>query len=687
MRRPIAVLLAAAAPLLASEADGKALRQAHTELVKAGDLWSALCLEAIARERKQRIEGALGASEFWGDPAFATPDHILRILDRGDDVLVVTARRFHRFLPDGRPAAPSTPLPFTSWCTDFSADGRWLGAGEARRNRHRVNGLRVAVRPLSGPGEPWQQERDSGEVEPNALVVAEDGSAAALVATWGDQSRRRVWIATPNREVDRTVPLRTAEAVGPHGRWLVGRDYEEQLQLVRSNDERVRLRDFAAGPGLAAAIDLHGHAVLIAANGETPPLEPGMGLSGNADLAAVGRWLVLFSGWGAKAPPTTDVLGNRWEGGDAQPPRMACWRWSDLVADPRAAPAQYLEGQLSVARGEPAALFHWQGDALSLLDCSGAELVERPVGKAPAAIRWAGEMPGATICDLADGTSWFCDREGRELGRVEAPAERISQLDNRLVQIYQGKEKSGQPTMQVLALDPSRRREYKPAAPGASYLPSQGGGLLAVAGEGGWSLLDAGTGAALGQAKGDIPELFEMRWGDAGRFVNRRYRLAPRGQDSAPPGDAWMPVDGWRSGRNLVVLCRDGRLVHVTSKREFKDLGFVPGAQHLAQAQGGLAVVAPDGTVLALLRSGASGPALVREGIEGLRAEPLPPGPWRVEEERFVPPRGNPMAWDERTGIVPLRLRSPEGSGMLAFCGAAVIELDPAAAKLIGRVP
>jgi hypothetical protein len=65
----------------------------------------------------------------------------------------------------------------------------------------------------------------------------------------------------------------------------------------------------------------------------------------------------------------------------------------------------------------------------------------------------------------------------------------------------------------------------------------------------------------------------------------------------------------------------------------------------------------------------------------------MPSGPWRLEgDHRFIVPKGKQYRWDgERLGFWPVRLRSPEGSGLLIVARSLLIELSPEAAKVIGR--
>src|SRR4051812_16782939 len=79
--------------------DAKALAEAksqvkalYAEAQQRNDLWTALQLEAWAASQRQQLRGApmLGASEVYGDPAFACPEEVKQVVDRGDAIEAVT---------------------------------------------------------------------------------------------------------------------------------------------------------------------------------------------------------------------------------------------------------------------------------------------------------------------------------------------------------------------------------------------------------------------------------------------------------------------------------------------------------------------------------------------------------------------------------------------------------------------
>lgn len=692
------LLLAACVTLvLAAEADPKAqAKAAWTAAAKAGDAWSCLQLESWARSRKPaiRLGSVLGDSTVVGEPLFAFPSRIDLLADLGDRIVVASGARAYVLAADGRPLQPAVPIQ-PGWRLAIGWDGRAIMVVEHERERGELqfsatrltDGERIvsATVPL-GPAQSISEGR----------VVADDASAAAVEVQTQDPATGRVtntlMLAVAGakvRPVEFPVGL---SGIGRRGAWLMAG--ERPNLVVQVGDKRRQAVAAAAGPGLLACVS-EGRPQLVLADGREAELAGSPAIGQDPDMASIGGWLVLASGEGAKTVSQGDLLGEGAGVEITQPPTLAFWRWTDLAADPASKPVVTMPGHLSIALQFQAALWSWAGTQLDLVDLSGPEIRREVYLKASTRITWV-------------STSQHCVRVHHEGGRVDlygpdksvlwgGTCTRIDVKRRDLALVYRQADGRRAWSLVRLSADAAQRKEIRldlPAEQEQTVRVSHAAPDLVLArGDRNWwrSLGLDGQAIATEREAGPTavpaPRCAEWNWFcPVGRFWRDGVRV--RSKEDAP-ADGLLEnlalIDAWRVGSTTILLEESGRVLVTGRKRgEWLDLPAVAPADRLALA--GTAPVLASGDELRAVAALAPGPKLEqREGLGALID--LPPGAWRVERRwRFTPPRGRQLEWDEeRVGWRPLRLRSPEASGLLVVTPAVLIELDPAAAKLFGR--
>jgi hypothetical protein len=692
---------AAAKPADAKPVDVKAkFRAVLAEAQKANDLWTILQLEAYGQQKLGiKPSPVLGASELLGNPLFAFPANVQTHWDRGDYVGVVAGERFYLLAPDGRPLAPSTPLAFASWASSLSFDGKWLGLARMIYNAKGVlTSMELMVRgvPNGAEGKVVTLDVATGEWFNGSSCVAPDGGAVAIAIR---DKRPRLAIARADGKGETIGNITSLLGLGPSARWFLAEQAagkENRLCLFRGAEGTPVLAG-AVGPGIGAV--LTGPAAtpvlqLVNAKGELVTLEPSIGLGDNASLVTVGRWLVVGSGWGAKSPATTDLLGNVVPGKGGQPFTTFAYRWDDLLADPQAQPAFQTPRPYNVASGEAAGLYLWAESALALADLSGHEPVERPLFTARERIDWVNDESHRIRVHLPGWQVAVLDVQGKELW--SGPAVGCSIQDRNWMVLCQGKDdKDPACTFAVVNLgaEPAKRVAVPlQLDPGAWEIELDRFGRWAIAAQNKarWVELDMATGKARRTFKDWDPDKPPLRiarhWDGRGRFYQRCARLFDKlNGETDELGRRWHPKDAWCVGPVLLVLDQYDHVLTPGKKRgSFIDLGECAGADQFAVRKN--EPMLQDGDQM-LIAAFAPGPALVRDFPgKGGAAEVLPPGPWRVTRHTFAAPHSGSLAWSvEKTGFLPAYLRSPSGVGnLLVVTQSLLIDLDAEAAKVVG---
>lgn len=690
MRIPL--LLACCVLALAAEDARVQAKAAWLAAGKAGDAWTCLQLEAWAREQKPalRLGSALGESALVGDPLFAFPARVDTLADRGERIVVCAGGRAWVLAPDGRPLQPSVRLG-EGGSHAIGYDGEAvLTATTADDGSWRLNAVRLGdgSRVLAATYRPEPaQSRDD-------MAVADDGSAAAVEVETEDgatgRTIRSILLAVgerPPRLLDiPAVPV----GVGRAGAWLVA-GYAPHC-FVQCGERRSPAVAAVGGPGLAAFI-AGGKAALVLADGKQALLQGGPAIGEEPGLAAVGGWLVMFSGRGAKTVSQGDLLGEGAGGEAVQPPTLAFWRWTDLAADPAAKPVASLPGELSVASDQPASLWRWEGRRLERIDLTGDQPKVVPQFESAHEIRWASSSIHCIRLDHAQGHRSLYGPEGKELWY--GPAHDLDIVRRDLVLVERVQEGRYSWALATLAPEPAKRKEVRlqiPEQEQSIRVSRRPPDLLVARGERNWWRSVGFDGKVIetareaGPAAQPPPAVQPWVWYcPSGRFYHDGARvLAKAASPATDPLSGIELADAWRIGGGTILLDVGGRVVVGGRKRgEWLDLPAVAGGDRLALAKDVPVLVAGDEPrmVAALI----PGPRL--EPHDGGIASELPGGPWRIERRwRFTPPRGRQLEWDgERLGWWPVRLRSPEGGGLFIITPAVLIELDPAAARMFGR--
>ncbi len=673
-----------------------AVRDLHVDAARRGDVWTAMQLEAYARG-DAKLRPVLGASLIHGDPVFAFPTPIAAWWDRGDEVLVASASHLHRLAPDGRPLAIALPLPPSS-ARALSSSGNCLGViGRPSDNSDRFVFTVIAV----ADGRTVMQHSLSclaNEVPYGNACVADDGTAIAVTgyrSTDDDDDNGenlRLWVCGAKGKAAPCLPLLNPRGIGSNAAWLLCESRKNQPLLVVGDAKPLVLQDGAAGPGIALVlIDASLH--LVGRDGELTRIEAPIGLSKSARLMTLGGWVVVASGWEAKTKSSVDVLGKVTPGGAEQAPTLALYRWRDLANDAQAAPAALIENDFALrADGEPCALWLWRDTQLDLIDLSRDEPAMRALYTAPAPIRSISPAPFTTMLTLTDGRRIALDHLGRELWTGSGEA--LVFHPQWLVQSAEDQDQTY--GIANLDADPAQRRRIALDLPEKpwQFAFDRVDNLIVAEHRGAWIAFDGVSGERVGQGddEDDLPDPpIEPFWGETpGRFhaVPGSARLMRKRASLDDPTLTWEPIDAWRLQRTLLILERRGSLLAFGGRKGFKSIGTCRAAHRLAQEDAMPVVVDGDGHALAML---APGPVLSTDLPRDMlkrKPEDLPAGSWRVDNDdhSFTAKGGGRLVWNsDRLGFDPLRLRCPDGGGLLVVTHSLVIELDPGAAKVVGK--
>lgn len=691
-------------PKAAAELKAK-IKTLLTDALKAEDLWTALQLDAYAQSRlaaKPAVQ--LGATEIIGDPLWAFPQPVAGVWDRGESIGVVSGSRYFHLAPDGRPLALTTPLGLHAGRAGLSRDGRWLAAVERQHTPTKT--MRFVIRGVPGGAEvltaglPWV----AGDYLYNDLQVADDGSAATVCIMDTSDAAPRLFVVRANGMNDATLTgLWRPHGVGPGATWILAEPYASRgaddrvYALVIGKKHTIGVGGAVGGNGQAALVtgDAEtGFKIIIAkADGTTAILPSPQELTAGALLWSVGGWLLVGSGAGGKTRDEKDLLGNLVKGGMPLPQTTYAYRWSDLAMPQTAQPAWEVLGYPHVSDLDQNLVYAIRDQQVVAVDFSGPEPKERtfvtmpgPIGDirvswqrivvwmdddvtatvfdAQAQPLWSGACTGAWVHDA----QWLVVRTKT----VEGAAWHVAHLDAD-PQLRTMSKLQLEPGVWSVEVDCHGRRVVA-----TQVTPSR------------WVELDPLTGKARRQSAQGVraPRIAERDDppGRIGKLAPARLRekgLAPVvGED---PSRLWSPADAWRVSGNLLVLDQDGQVYAAGRKRGvYTAIGTSEGIHHFALLKDNLAIVDGDVKVMAAF---APGPVLIHELPAKLPpAEPLPPGPWRVDGLNFASTKSGGLTWDAvRAGFTPRWLRSPPGSpGLLVVTASLIIDLDPVYARLFG---
>lgn len=694
------LLLAVLVPLvLAAEPDPRAQAKATwLEAAQASDVWTCLQLEEWAREQKPapRLPSALGGSLITGSPIFAFPEQVRQVADLGSRILVATDRRLYSLAPDGRPLAKSVPLhPVTSY-QYIGYAGRATASVQARRERAGDAQI-IEVGTAAVDGRPVMRatvKLATDQTWTEDTVMSDDGSAVALSLRNADRegARARSVAIVADGRATTINEVRGVIAVGRKGAWLATRA-EGHIVLLRGDDRR-RIASIAAGPGPCAVVS-EGKPTLFAADGSEKPLNSGLGIGRDPEVATVGEWLVLKTGNGAKAKSQGDLLGDGAGVEVEQPCMLALWRWNDLAADPGAKPALTLVGDLSIHWGHPAGLLVWDGKAVDVIDLTGTEPQRSRCFDASFTVTWAYADQGNLVLFKEGGVRVMYGPDKAELWSGKVEDLRMVRRDCALG--WTPGKAQGERVWQLFHLSPDALK--RPVVPLAvdpvaqdieagfrlnDYLVGRHDGEWRQVGYDG-KLIDRGS--RNGAAPRDRPGTDQL-FSPQGRFYvdGARIHLKATGR----PAEAARRLqlqDAWRFGGVGVALLDDRTLVSLPRRRpEPVEVGRRADADRFGMAGKQAALLSADGRPVVLL---GAGPSLIPKVPESAKPEEMPAGIWRIEDSgAFTPPRGRQMVWDaERVGFQPLRLRSPDDGGLFVITRSVLIELEADVAKLVGKDP
>jgi hypothetical protein len=720
------------------------VRALLSDALKANDVWTALQLEAYGQRIGLRTSPILGASEIIGEPLLAYPSQIVAMWDRGDSEVVVSGGRAYQVASDGRPLALAVPFGGMVSGAGLSSDGKVIAAVEMRRKpAPPVMVVEAHALPSGSSLLRTTLPYTAGDYQAGQFCVAEDGSAVLFSIFDANDASPRLVIARSG-DANLVVPgLWQPVGVGAGGSWALAHPYalrtadNPPVALLVANSPPRLLTGAAAGPGIALAVMAKTRPLpaapgsapatpaapaavpapaatpvpapaaggdkaqgataekpvpppapvhllhLIKANGEMVELPQPIGFSKGCRLLSAGRWAVVSSGSDAKTPMTLDLLGNVATTGDEPQSEMTViYRWSDLVADPMAQPVFKAIGEWVVASNEVNALYNYHDKTVTVLDLSGPEVAERPFAQVDFAIgsvSCEAEMvkvseddgQNRAVFDAAGRLLWAGAAKGCDLF---APAWAVI-------------ESSG---YQLISLneDAGKRNACKLQIEGTGWdiaVDRYGRRLVATKPKQ-WVECDLATGKLRRSGAGNAPQAL-VHEQPVGRFRLEHARLIEKGVavGSEEPAAGWAPLDAWRDGATLLVLDRNSRIFSPGKRRGYALLGWCDDASYFCLYKGALALANDSDKVIAGF---GTGPVLVVDftGKGMAAAEPLPPGPWRVQGLTFQVPHSGVVAWDAaKAGFMARQLRSPPAdAGLLVVTDSLIFDLEAGIARQMG---
>jgi hypothetical protein len=671
-------------------AESKELRALYQDAVSAGDIWTGIQIEASSKIKGSAQRGILGASKVYGQPLFAFPTWISTVFDGGSQIGVVTHNHYHLIADDGRPLALSTRLAPNLACAalSFSRDHlATLHGLDQPDDEHRAFLLHSQIVPNGDVGIKVRLTFEAEDNITGEICVSDDGGALAFGM---HREGQRAVVVVRGRN-HRVIPgFGEPLAISNGATWLIAREGDSPRKPVLIvGDESTITEAAAAGPGIAAIIH-EGKAQIVDAQGKRRALVLPFALGKDPSLNTVGRWLVVGSGFGAQEAEVLDALGN--PVATTQRSHQVCFfRWSDLGDAKSKTEPEVVDGAMSVDRCESASIYLWNDAQIDVVDLSGEKPERRALATMPASIDWVDDLRSRTRVNMRD--TWaYLDRLGRILWQGKANWSDLADADFAVAHIGND-EDSRTYHLGVLAVDAKDRRTLElNLDPGRWSIEVDNFTKRCFVSRGPrWAEIDTDNGKI-----GDFHRRREMEkpdvrqiWDGPGRFRHVFGRLFDKTSgENVPMAQRLHPIDAWMLGGNMIVLGQE-RSVAITVKKpgEFIGLGHVPQAAQL-MASDASPVVAVDGNDVAWAML-VKGPKLDFAVPVDIKVKPFLGGRWRVDYRSFAAPgTGGNLVWDaDSAGFDPIRLRCPEESNMLVITMSLVIELDPAAVKLVGMKP
>lgn len=730
----IVAFVASLAPAVETkDADVRAaLGKVHAQAVKENDLWTALQCESYGAKNRARLTPALGNCDIIGEPLFAFPTELLRVLDAGSKVLVATRHALHVLAPDGRPLAVSVrhaPLQAAEVAA-FSMDGQVMGVAQGAGVG--VQAM-VVVRDLASGAERWRATvaplANRTDVTFTNLEAAVSCDGSAFIGTLGSGVAAFSVLVHANGTAESLLNVFRARAIGPKGAWIIAYHNpsmakaispESRLFLRLAKDQRYPIkqdrgyasrRDHAvvlmslkpaqrlgvvgkAAPplpeedeDLQAGVPIP---VLVAPDGTCKALRFSFNLGAQASIYSVGDYLVVNSGLDAESRPEVDLLGQEVKPTGRQPALFALYSWESIIRDgAQAIPAVTGQGNAVFCPTLPATFYWARGNELMRVDMSQDPPVERALGTFGQRItsltardsRLQISTDAGQIITTQDGlTLW--SGPSQVIPRLNGPlwmtVEQLQDKRRTFSAVYLGSGANDRrpPVPLPSSFDPT----WAFVDPYGRFASVHGAGELQVQ----YNLSD---GKAIRPALDPVTNSHRYSRDFIGRFGQYGTRLYNKLQPW-PDGakGEWMVRDGLVSSLNGGILILDELSQVWTGRRPgpYQNLGVCPGAYR---------IMATDNEILLLNQSSqvvgrfVNGKLLNQAPVDCTAMQNETPGAWRLEEGHttFMPPRINArLRWSELNRIVPLTFHSllNSNSPLTVVTPSLVLGIDNTATTL-----
>jgi hypothetical protein len=343
-----------------------------------------------------------------------------------------------------------------------------------------------------------------------------------------------------------------------------------------------------------------------------------------------------------------------------------------------------------VSSWHQAACFLWHDKQVDLLDLSGKQPSVKTLAKFAKIVDWVGGRRSCMAVALRDGGGVLIDAQGQEVA-ADSSRDGDASVFHRSWAVVRRNRPERTYHLVKLVADPALRTSVQLKLSPEDWnikLDARRGRVLAEM-DRRWIEFDL-NGEEVGRGNNfNRPSATydSQNWQDCSRFCWSNGRAMPKSAcDDLSEACRLSPRDAWQVGRTVIILSRDERvLVSGKKKNEFVDLGYCSGAERIALRRDEPVIANWQGRIVGTL---AAGPSLAVDPNARNDADAPAPGPWRVEGMQFSPPHSGTLEWDDRAGFVPYRMRSPRNNdpvGMVLVTASLIINLDPSAARLVGK--
>jgi hypothetical protein len=671
----------AAAPVGAAEptaaaALAKGLKEIHQRLLKANDVWSALQLQSYAKAHGIELHAPPGWSgvEILGDPVFACPDDIITGVDVGPAVVVVTRGGVHRFAPAGYPLTPARRFGFSADFAAVSSDGAYAVAfcPYVRSDPKPQIWMGRVLNLGTGAAVDFSGIMPEKAMHQGEVAMAEDGTAIAIGCR---EINGKTYVIIGTAAGGRVVPgVTRALGVGPKGAWLIASGEAATSQVLVHGDARADLAAYAIGPGVAAVVTTGGEPFVVSRTGSLAEVGWPKRVGATTTLESVGGWLSVVVGGTPEGPKVEGWM----------PGSMSVFRWDDLAIGVPGSASRTFHGRGLRLINRTASVCRWHGNEVIRIALEGDEPVESVIATCEEPVLLVTPRTrGATVL-LESGRTVALDDDGKLLGSASG--------DFIIYNRQYGLQLRADGTRILrLSRDPLARSSATIKLPQAAgnwiwWVDPFHDGLYASDAHDWLRIGDDGAIVARGDLRSD-----PVPWSSwpAGRFFWRFGRIhAKDGPIDPPLSQRFTARDAWTSGRGMIVLGRDKHLLSTGRKRgEFIELERTIEGNCIARAPGKEDLVICDSTSNSPQATILVAPAVALADGVGETVDPLPAGPYRIDQLRYAVPSGPGLQWDQaKTGFLPERLRSwKDGPGLVAVTASLVFCMDAEAAKAAGK--